>query len=263
MTNLNKELIHIFIRMTLIDLNAKYKGSVLGFMWSFITPLTMLAAYTLVFSFILGAKWPHTEGSHLDFAINIFSGLILHGFIAEIMNRAPALIPQNSNYVKRMIFPLEILPGITTATALVNMLITLTIFLIFLAIMTDLVKPTLLALPIIIIPVLFIGLGLAFLLSALGCYLRDIQQLAPSISALLLFLSPIFYPLTAIQEPWRSVLAAINPLALPIEHVRDIIMHDTLPHWNHLSVSIILSAIFFMLSMLTYRKLKKGFSDVL
>jgi len=262
MMTIRKDIAHIFFRMTFIDVTARYKGSMLGFLWAFATPAIMLAAYTLVFSYIIGAKWPDTGGSHLGFAINIFCGLILHSFIAEILTRSPGLIPQNANYVKRIIFPLELLPGIVTTTALINMMIALVVFLSLLVMATNHVSASILATPIILIPVLFFGLGISFLLSGLGCYLRDIQQIAPSISSLLLFLSPIFYPTEILSEIWQKIFY-INPLTLPIEQLRGALLLDTLPSWRALSAQIIFNGLFLALSIALYKRLKKGFSDVL
>jgi len=171
----------------------RYRGSMIGLFWSFLHPLLLLAVYTFVFGFVLPARWPVAENS-MDFALNLFAGLIAFGLFSESMNRAPGLILENVNYVKKVVFPLELLSPCTIIASLFHSMISFGMLLLFFIFIHGFPHWTVLWLPVIWLPFLLFTLGFCWFLASLGVFLRDIGQVVGVATTALLFLSPIFYP---------------------------------------------------------------------
>ncbi len=196
-----KQIQYIFAQKSLIsqfiirEISNRYKGSYLGIVWSFITPLIMLTIYTFVFSVIFQARWGTSgETNKVEFALLLFTGLVVFNVFSEVISRAPSLIIANSNYVKKVIFPLEILPIVTLGSALFQALISYVILILVMLILTGTFYWTAILFPIIILPLLLMILGLAWFLASLGVYIRDIGQVISIAIPALMFMSPIFLP---------------------------------------------------------------------
>ncbi|MDA9149319.1 ABC transporter permease [Synechococcus sp. AH-229-G18] len=250
-------------RLTEREVLGRYRGSALGVGWSFITPLAMLAVYTFVFSQVFKARWGSLEeAGPLGFAINLFAGLIVFNFFSECISRAPSLICMNPNYVKKVIFPLETLGIVAVGNAGFHALTSLTILLLFELIAMHYIPLTIFWLPLVWTPLVLLSMSGTWLLSAAGVFIRDIGQLINVGLNMLMFLSPIFFPLSALPERWQPVLK-INPLAVIIEQTRLVSVQGVHPEPLYLAIGIPAGLIVCELSFRTFQKSKKAFADVL
>ena len=249
------------MQMVLREIVGRYKGSVIGLSWSFLHPLLMLAVYTFVFGVVFQARW-QSSATHEDFALNLFAGLIVFSVFAEVINRAPGIILENTNYVKKVIFPLEILVPCTVISSLFHAVISLFILLIFFMFVHGVPYWTVIWLPLIWLPFVLLILGFSWFLSALGVYLRDISQVIGVMVTAMMFLSPIFYPVSALPEGVRDWIF-LNPLALIIEQTRNALLLGVSPNWIAWSLYALVSLMVCMLGHLWFIKTRKGFADVL
>lgn len=256
----NRDLIYSLIKR---DIFSRYQGSTMGFMWSLINPIVMLLVYTFVFSFVFKARWPGSAtGSKTEFALVLFAGLLVYNMFAECMNRSPTLILSNANYVKKVIFPLEIMPIVTLGAALFHMIMSFIVWVIFCFIFFGVPPLTIFLFPITIIPLLLFSIGLSLFLSSLGVYIRDIGQIIVLITTILMFMSPIFYPISALPEEFR-VFMELNPLTFIIEQVRAVIINGETIQWGPWIMWTIISTLVLFLGFAWFQKTRRGFSDVI
>jgi lipopolysaccharide transport system permease protein len=250
-------------QMSKREVVSRYRGSVMGLMWSFFHPVFMLTIYTFVFSVVFKAKWGqgHSE-SKTEFALILFAGLIIFNFFTEVINRAPELILTNVNYVKKVVFPLEVLPVVAAGSALFHTLISVLVLLCFEAIINQAVPFTALFLPIVLLPLLIQVLGWAWFLASLGVFLRDVGQTVGILTTALLFLSPIFFPPTALPEGLRAYLF-LNPLTFIIEQARGVLIWGIPPDWSGLAIYTLVSVMVAWAGYFWFQKTRKGFADVL
>jgi len=251
------------IQMCKREVIGRYKGSLMGLGWSFFNPLLMLTVYTFVFSVVFKARWGGDSSENkTEFAVILFVGLIIHSLFAEVLNRAPSLILNNTNYVKKVIFPLEILPVITMGATLFHTLVSLCVLLGALLILNETLYWTSLLIPFILFPLIFVTLGFAWLLASLGVYLRDIGHTIGIITTIMLFLSPVFYPMSALPEKYQVFLLA-NPLTFIIEQARQVLIFGASPNWAGLALYSIISLVVAWVGYWWFQKTRKGFADVI
>ncbi len=256
----NRQLI---AQMTRREVVGRYKGSVMGLAWSFLNPVFMLAVYTFVFSVVFKARWGvGGDESKTQFAVVLFVGLIVHGLFAEVLNRAPGLILGNVNYVKKVVFPLEVLPAISMGAALFHGLISLGVLLAAFLLFNGYLHWTAILAPLVLLPLVVLTLGMAWVLASLGVFLRDVGQTIGLITTVMLFLSPVFYPISALPEAFRPWLLA-NPLTFIIEQARRVLIWGQLPDMFGLALYTIAAAIIAWLGFIWFQKTRKGFADVL
>ncbi|HEY0563585.1 MAG TPA: ABC transporter permease [Methylophilus sp.] len=244
------------------DFIGRYKGSVLGVGWSLFNPLLMLAVYTLVFSVAFKARWNTPDDGKLSFAIVLFSGMIIHAFFAECINRAPTLILSNPSYVKKVVFPLEILPIVTLCSALLHFVVSFAVLLGFCIIAGASVYIDTLMLPIILLPLILMALGFSWLLASLGVYLRDLAQAVTMLSTVLIFLAPVFYPITALPVAYQGYIKW-NPITLPVNQFREIMLFGTTPNWIDWLVAFVISLLIYCFGYWWFQHTRKGFADVI
>ncbi len=244
------------------EIIGRYRGSFLGFFWSFIHPVFMLAVYTFVFGFVFKARWGIQQENSVNFAAVLFTGLIAFNLFSECISKAPALILANINYVKKVVFPLHILPIVSLGAALFHTLISLIILFIFMILTGHSMTLTSLTLPLILIPFVFLIMGLSWFLASIGVFLRDINQLIGIVLTALLFLSPIFYPISAVPDTVQSYLYW-NPLTFIVEQMRQVLIWGNWPDGFGLFIYFCLSSVIFATGWLWFVKTSKGFSDVL
>lgn len=244
------------------DFIGRYKGSFLGVAWSLLNPLLMLAIYTFVFSVAFKARWGIANESKVAFAIVLFSGLIVHALFAECLNRAPTLIVSHPNYVTKVVFPLEILPLMALGSALGHFLVSLLVLVIFCVFSGAPLHITGLLIPILLLPMLLIALGLSWLLSSLGVFLRDFAQVIVMATTIMLFLAPVFYPIDALPPLYQAMLVW-NPITLPIIQLRAALLWGDSIDWAAWAVSLIIGMLIFYLGFAWFQKTRKGFADVL
>lgn len=255
---------YLIFEMTKREIARRYRGSALGFLWSFLNPLFMLAVYTFVFSVVFKARWGESsaEESRVDFAITLFAGLIIFNILAEVVNQSPHLIVNNINLVKKVIFPLEVLPIVTMGSVLFHGMVSLMVLLLAQLILKGYIPSTVIYFPVILLPLLFIALGLSWLISGLTVYIRDVAQITNVLMTILLFVSAVFFPISALPEKYR-VFLLLNPVAVIISESRKILIFGSNPDWF---LVIIMGIIGFSVSFFGYwwfQKSRKGFADVL
>lgn len=250
-------------QMTKRDVIGRYKGSVMGLLWSFLNPVFMLVVYTFVFSVVFKTRWGlGNEESKTQFAVVLFVGMIVHGLFAEVVNRAPCLILANANYVKKVVFPLEILPIISLGTALFHSTISLLVLLIACIIFNHYLFWTIIFIPLVFMPLLILTLGISWMLASLGVFLRDVGQTIGIITTVMMFLSPVFFPISAIPENYRPIIMA-NPLTFIIEQAREVLIWGHIPDWIGLGIYNLIAIIIAWAGYIWFQKTRKGFADVL
>jgi lipopolysaccharide transport system permease protein len=256
----NRQLI---IQMTRRDIASRYRGSLIGLAWSFINPLLMLTIYTFVFSVVFKSRWGTSPNeSRTDFAIILFSGMIVFNIFGEMLNRAPMLVIGNINYVKKVVFPLEILPWTALGSTLFHGMVSLVVLLLVQLLLKFSVPWTILLFPLVLLPLIFLSMGLAWFLAATGVFVRDTVQITSVITTVLMFLSAIFYPVTALPEKYQSLLK-LNPLVLIITESRNVLVYGVLPDWAFLGISLLASLFFAFCGFWWFQKVRKGFADVI
>ncbi|GLR87674.1 ABC transporter permease [Bradyrhizobium iriomotense] len=244
------------------EFSQRFRGSMLGMAWAIIMPVFTAAIYTFVFSTVFKARWTETTGGPFDFAIIVLTGMVVHGVFAESIARAPSTVIGNANYVKKVVFPLEILPVVVVLSSLINACIGSAIVLTMNLVFKGMIFPTALLLPLVIGPYAIVVAALVFVLAAVGVYLRDLSQLVSVLITITLFLTPIFFPIEAVPEEFRSAMW-LNPLTFIVQQVRDVVIFGRLPDFIGLSVYSLagLSALAF--SFWIFQRLRNGFADVL
>lgn len=244
------------------DVIGRYRGSTMGLLWSFFNPVLMLAVYTFVFSAVFKARWIGGSDSKAEFALILFAGLLVYGLFSECIARAPGLILGNVNYVKKVVFPLEVLPVVALASATFHFLISLVVWLIFYGIFFGAPPVSAVLMPIVILPLLLLTLGLSWLLASLGVYLRDVSQVIGAVVTVLMFLSPIFYPLAALPEEYRPFMQA-SPITFAVEQARDVLIWGHSLDWAGWFRQMAISTSIAWVGFAWFQKTRKGFADVL
>ena len=240
----------------------RYRGSLFGIAWSFFNPVLMLAVYTFVFSVVFKARWgAGGADSPSEFAVVLFVGMIVHGLFAEVVNRAPGMILSNASYVKRVVFPLEILPWVAMFSALFHAGVSLTVLLLAQLILKHQMAWTVVLFPLVVLPLTLVTLGLAWFLAAVGVYMRDIGQTIGIMTTVLLFLAPVFYPVSALPEPLK-VWIYLNPLTFVIEDGRSVMLFGRPPNWTGWLLYLAVSTAVAWGGFWWFQKTRKGFADV-
>ncbi len=252
----------LILQMVRREVVGRYRGSVMGLLWSFLNPILMLAVYTFVFSEVFKARWGVGNESKADFALILFVGLIVHGIFAECVNRAPGLILNNVNFVKKVVFPLEILPWVAMGATLFHSAVSVAVWALFFLIIKAYLPWTIVFLPLVALPLVLGTLGFAWFLAATGVYLRDVSQTTGIFTTVLLFVSPIFYPASALPEKYRGLLD-LNPLTFLIEQAREVMVWDRLPDFSGLAAYTLGALVIALAGLAWFQKTRRGFADVL
>jgi lipopolysaccharide transport system permease protein len=249
--------------MTKREVVGRYRGSVMGLAWSFFNPIVMLTVYTFVFSVVFKARWGvGGDDGQGSFAVLLFVGMIVHGLFAECANRAPGLIVSNVSFVKKIVFPLEVLPWVAMGSALFHAGISLLVLLGAQLLLNHALPSTAIFFPIIVLPLILATMGVAWFLSAIGVYLRDVSQTVGIFTTVLLFLTPVFYPISALPKQYHIWLK-LNPLTFIIEEGRKTLVFGLSPDWPSWSTTMIACSAIAWLGFWWFQKTRKGFADVL
>lgn len=257
----NRSLIYALSKREVVG---RYRGSYFGIIWSFINPLLMLIVYTFVFGMIFKARWNSQNDSKTEFALVLFAGLLVFNLFSECITKAPTLILSNVNYVKKVVFPLEILPWVSLYSALFHGAISLMVWLIGYTTFFGLPHITIFYLPLIIFPFCLVVMGFSWVLASLGVYLRDIGQLIGIAVIAMMFLSPVFYPIDSLSDGYRHLLL-VNPLTIPIEQARNFLFWGISPDVNLELIIVYWAAALAVVcfGFFWFQKTRKGFADVL
>lgn len=254
---------YLLYQLTKRDVASRYKGSLLGLTWTFVTPLIMLITYTFIFSVVFKVRWgTELESSKVEFALILFIGLLIYTLFSEVLNSAASNITLNINYVKKIVFPLEILMLTKLGSATFHLVISFFVLLIALTLQSGLPNVTVLYAPLTIAPILPLLLGLSWFLTSLGVYFRDIGLIISVITSAMLFLSPVLYPVESLPPSYK-ILIYLNPITLPIEETRAVVIFGLAPNWEALILYTAFSITICWAGFWSFQKTRKGFHDYL
>ena len=255
-----RRLIAQFVRR---EVQSRHRGSMFGLIWSFLTPLLLLAIYTFVFGVVFQARWPGLRAGSLgEFALVVFCGLVVLNLFGECVSRAPGLVVGSATYVKRVVFPLEILPVVTVGSALVTTGASLAVLLVVRLAMERTLPWTVALAPVVLVPLVLLTLGVAWFLASLGVFVRDIHYLVVLLLQVLVFVTPVFYPLEAVPEGFRAVLS-INPLHPVVDDLRRVVLWGRLPDWPRFAVSLVVGGVAAVLGHAWFMRTRRAFADVI
>lgn len=269
-----KNLMFLFWQWLQREVAGRYRGSLFGMSWTLLQPALQIMVFTLIFYEFMNMRWPAlvattspspAEHGALLYALNVFAGLAVFNFIAEILGRAPVAVLSQPSLVTKVRFPLLLLPAVTAGAALIHVLVgTVTISLLATILGFAPVSVLWMAwlMPLVLLPLFLYGLGIALLLSSLGVYVRDIGQAMPALGSLLMFLTPIFYPLSAVPESLRAGFA-MNPLTWGAEALRSLLLSGIWPPLDIWGIHLLISLFFCIFSFIIFVRIQKGFADVL
>lgn len=234
----------------------------MGVTWAVVTPLLMLAVFTLVFGVVLQSRWPQAEDQGIGmFAMQLLAGLLLHGILAESFGRAPALIVQQTNYVNKVVFPLEALGWVATLSAAFHGVVGLTLLWVVNGLWGTGFSIVQVALPVLVAPYLLLLVGLTLLFAALGVYLRDLQQVVGSLVMVCMFLGPVLFPRSSMPSGFHDWLL-LNPLTVPVEQFRLVMFHNVWPDWSLVAGYTVVALAIYLTGARVFGVLKRGFADV-
>jgi lipopolysaccharide transport system permease protein len=256
----NREMIWQFTRR---EVEGRYRGSFLGLFWSLVNPLVQLSIYTFIFGVVLKSRWAKSNADNLaDFALVLFCGIIPFTIFSECTTRASSLVISVPNYVKKVVFPLEILPLSVLGSAVFHSLVSLGVLLVGILSVHRTVNLTLLLVPLVMLPLLMLCLGLSWFLAGLGVFIRDVNQTVVLLVQMLFFLTPIFYSVEAVPASFRPLIH-LNPLTSIVENFRRVLLWDKPPNWGEFLLWLIFTAIMMILGFGWFMKTKRGFADVI
>jgi len=256
----NHQLIY---QMTKREVIGRYKGSVIGLVWSFFNPILMLVIYTFVFSVVFKSRWGVMGSeSKTEFATILFVGMIVFNLFSETINRAPGLVLNNANYVKKVVFPLETLPVINLGTALFHAGVSFGVLICALFLLNGYLHWTVVFLPIVLLPFIFLIMGFSWFIASLGVFARDVGQVIGVITTLMMFLAPVFYPISAVPKEFQRWIL-VNPVSLIIEQARSILIFGVSPDWFEIGIYLLFSIVLMALGFAWFQKTRKGFADVI
>ncbi|PBC11610.1 ABC transporter permease [Mesorhizobium sp. WSM3859] len=257
-------LVSMLIRREVVG---RYRGSVFGLLWSLLNPLFMLAVYTFVFGVVMKTRWTipdHPAAAHStgEFAVVLFCGLIVFQFFAEVISLSPGLIVANANFVKKIVFPIEVLPVVSAGAALFHVAVNLVVLLAFVYGVFGRVPLTVALAPLVFAPFVVFVVGIAWMLASIGVYFRDMGQIVSPLVTAILFLSPVFFQRTALPvwlQPWLS----LNPLAVPVESLRNVVIFGIPPEWTAFGSYSLVAIVIALFGYHFFQKTRRGFADVL
>lgn len=255
----------LIVSMTRREIDSRYRGSLFGLTWSFLNPILLLLVYTFVFSIVFNARWGSSrfgDEQSVSVAVMIFTGMVVHGFFSDCFVRSPLLITSHANFVKRVVFPLEILPWVALGAGVFHTLVSLLVLFAGQLIIAGYIPVTAFLVPVVLLPLALLIMGCTWLFAASGVYFRDLSQLSGFISTILLFLSPVFYPLSAIPERYH-VFFYLNPLTYIIEVCRGLLIYSELPSLAGMALYTAVSLMIAWLGFAWFQKTRRGFPDVL
>lgn len=242
------------------DLRVKYRDTFIGFWWMLVHPLLMLSTYALVFGVIFGSRW-QSKGTTGDFVLLLFCGLILYGLFSDTISRCTTAIRSQPNFVKKVVFPLEILPIVLLGSALFSALVNFLILLVLALVVNLGIEPTVVFLPIVVLPLLILLAGIAWGVAALGVFFPDLGQIVNFLTSLLLFLSPVFFPVSAAPRIVQPFLM-LNPVTFPIEEARKVVLLGQYPDWGGLAIYLLVACAVAYAGLWVFQRSRSAFADV-
>jgi len=254
---------YLFLQMLKRDIQQRYRGSQLGFLWAFFYPVLMLLVYTFVFSIVMRVRWGIPGQENLGFGLILFAGLLCHSLMAEIVISAVSSIRSNSQYVKKVVFPIEIISLVTIANAIFHMMLGIGILLIVFVITGNSLHWTLLLTPIVLLPFIVFLTGLSWFLAVLGVYVRDLGQIVGVLMTVLMFMCSILFPFDRLPLELQPYVLWLNPLTIIVEQLRAVMLFGQQPDWQLLGVYSIGALAMFFTGTWLFQRTRDGFADVI
>lgn len=254
---------YLFLQMLKREVQQRYRGSQLGFLWAFVYPILMLLVYTFVFGFVMKAKWGVAGQDNLSFGVILFAGLLCHTLMSEVMVGSVSLITGNAQYVKKVVFPLEILSLVSLANALFHMCMGIIILFVIFMLTGNTLPLTALLTPIVLAPLVIFLLGASWFISVLGVYVRDLGQVMGVFMTVLLFMGPIVYPFTMIPAPLQPYVYWLNPLTVVVEQFRAVALFGQMPNWQDLGIYTVFACLMLFVGQWFFQRTREGFADVI
>jgi lipopolysaccharide transport system permease protein len=254
---------HLVAQLTSREVTGRYRSSLLGVFWSLVTPLVTLGIYTFVFGVVFRARWPGSATGNLaEFGLMLFAGLTAFAVFSECLTRSSTLVASSPNYVKKVLFPLEVLPVSVLGAALFHAGISVLILTVARQIVLGSISWTVVLVPLVLLPMVLLSLGLSWLLASLGVFFRDLAHTMTLVSQVLLLTTPIFYAVEVVPEPFRTIVR-YNPLTPIIENMRRVTVMGVLPDWEALAVSTAIGALVLSGGHAWFAATKRAFADVI
>ncbi len=254
---------YLFLQMLKRDVQQRYRGAQLGFLWAFVYPIMMLMVYTFVFGFVMKAKWGVPGQDNLDFGIILFAGLLCHSLLAEVLIGSVGLVTSNTQYVKKVVFPLELLSMVSLANAAFHMLLGLLILLAIYLLRGNELHLTMLLVPVVLLPFIVFLLGASWFVSVLGVYFRDLGQIMGVFMTVLLFMGPIVYPFHLIPVELQPYVYWLNPLTVTVEQFRAVLLLGEMPNWRDLGIYFFFAVLMLLAGRWFFKRTRDGFADVI
>jgi homopolymeric O-antigen transport system permease protein len=261
---MNRGVLNLYVQLVRREISARYRSTLLGVVWAFVTPLIMLLVYTFVFGTVLQTRWPglSEDASTMEFALILFGGLTLFQVWSETVMGTPNIVIANSSYVKRVVFPLHLLPAVQVGASLFHAFISIGFFLVFVVILFGSLPITSIFVPLILLMFSIMLMGVGWFLGSIGTYVRDINQLLTGVVTASMFLAPLLYP-SSIMPEWVRPWLALNPITIPIEQLRKVTIEGAWPDPVMLGAYAAGSVLVALLGFEWFRRSKHGFADVL
>jgi lipopolysaccharide transport system permease protein len=257
---------HLAWRFAINDALGRYKGSALGLCWSFLNPLLMLGVFTIAFGTVFrGARFGAADLPDRPAVLLIFCGMVVFAVFGEVLARAPGCIVGNPNFVKKVVFPLEILPVALVGSSLLHALIGLSILAVGALALGHPPSPTILLLPFVLLPLVLFTLGVGWFLASLGVFARDVGHVTGVASQALFFLTPVVFPFEAVENgaPWAAAILRWNPLKIAVDEARLLVVWGELPNAAPLLAFGACGLAVAWLGFAWFQKTRRGFADVL
>jgi len=254
---------YLIFQMIQREVLQRYRGSFMGFLWTFLHPVLMLLVYMFVFGIVMRMKWGVEGRDDVEFGVVMFAGLLIHGLLAEVLVRSASLITSNPQYVKKVVFPLPILSVISVGSALFHLLTGLVILFAIALVTGTALHWTVLYTPLVILPFLVLMLGVSWLLSALCVFVRDLAQVMGVLVTMFLFLAPILYPLTAVPAKLQTLMLWLNPLTVIVEQLRAVALFGQAPNWLHLGIYTAVASLVMLIGYWFFMRTHEAFADVI
>lgn len=252
----------VLSQLTKTEILTRYRGSVLGLAWSILNPIFMLVVYSIVFEFLLKVRWAVKTPEETPYALALFAGILVHAFFADCLMQSTTAVSKNANFVKKIVFPLEVLPVVTVTSAVFNLALSVVVFFLAILFFGISLHATLLLVPVVLFPFIIFVLGMAYMLGAVGVYIKDVSQIAGMLSTMFLFLSPVLYPLSILPEKIQTI-AMLNPLSFIIEQLREVALNGNMLDWQGYFIYLVVSLLFLSLGYAIFQGTRKGFADVI
>lgn len=253
----------LIARLVRRDVEQRFRGSRLGWAWLLLQPLVTIATFYFVFVVVFNNRWGNADEPTGEFILALFVGILVFNVFSEIVGKSPGLISGNVNFVKKVVFPLDILPVVSALSALVLFVLGACIWLItFMLVRGGLPPMMALVAPLFLVPIVLYAVGTTWVLSAISVYFRDIGQAVPLVLQALIFLTPVLYPLDRVPGALRGVLMA-NPLTIPLEAMRNACLSGSLPDLAPLSFNLAGGLAVAAIGHAFFQRARLGFADVL